>query len=142
MSGPPLHGSCHCGQLTIALHSELPPETLPVRQCGCTFCLRHNPRYTSDPLGNVQVSCPPGVLRYRFGHGSADFVMCARCGVFTLALWAHEGRLYSVINLLVLDARARFVGAARLMDFDAETPAQRIARRAVSWTPTELVETG
>lgn len=111
-----------------------------MRQCGCTFCARHNPRYTSDPTGRVIVTCERPALRYRFGHGTADFLMCPRCGVFVAAVWAHENQLYAVVNLLVLDERAGFVSEPRAMDFDGETPESRIARRAVSWTPADVRE--
>lgn len=132
-------GSCHCEQVSVHLITDRALADLPVRQCGCSFCLRHNPRYTSDPGGRVVIECQRPLLRYRFGHGSADFAMCDRCGVFAAALWHHEDQLYAVINLLVLDERAGFSGDARLMDFDNESRAQRTARRSVSWTPAELI---
>lgn len=131
-------GRCHCGTLTVAFESTHPLDQLPVRQCGCSFCLRHNPRYTSDPGGRVTLTCNQPALHYRFGHESADFVMCPRCGVFVAALWAHEERLYAVINLLALDERAAFTAESRLMDFDSETPTERTSRRAASWTPAHV----
>jgi hypothetical protein len=48
-----LDGSCHCGALTLRFATDRAPTDLPVRTCGCSFCLRHRPRYTSDPSGHV-----------------------------------------------------------------------------------------
>ena len=51
MSGHSFSGSCHCGNLTLHFEATRAAPELPVRQCGCTFCARHQPRYTSDPQG-------------------------------------------------------------------------------------------
>src|ERR1041384_5307597 len=82
-------GSCHCGALTIRLATASEPRQLPVRMCGCTFCLRHQPRYTSDPAGHVTIrlATADAASRYRFGLRLADFLVCRTCGVFVAA---HE----------------------------------------------------
>jgi hypothetical protein len=86
-----------------------------VRVCGCTFCLEHRPRYTSDPTGHVTIRLgdPANVSRYCFGLRLADFLICRTCGVFVAAYEPGDpGR--AVINLDVL------------------------ARRAKNWTPATL----
>ena len=132
-----LHGACHCGALTIELDTARTPGELPVRVCGCSFCRKHRPRYTSDPAGHVtiRVANEADVSRYRFGLRLADFLICRTCGVFVAA---HEpGR--AVINLEVLARAAELVGAPVAFEaYDAEDVATRTARRAKSWTPATI----
>jgi hypothetical protein len=138
---PTLHGSCHCGQLKLRFESTRPPEELPVRVCQCTFCVRHGSRCTSDPAGRivVEIGEPAATSRYRFGMKSADFLICARCGVFLGAFMddaaSGPGAALAVLNLDALDDRARFVQPAQPMDYDAESLEQRLARRKERWTP-------
>jgi hypothetical protein len=134
-----LAGSCHCGAITLAFETAQPPGALPVRVCGCTFCLRHRPIYTTDPAGHVAIRAPEGVVRYRFGLGLADFLICGTCGVFVAAYEpGTPGR--AVINSAVLDRAAELTGApTRFTAYDSEDAAARTARRAKGWTPATLV---
>lgn len=139
------HGSCHCGNLTLHLDTARTASELPVRQCACTFCARHQPRYTSDPQGRVTVRVSDGELlgRYRFGLKLADFLFCRRCGVFVAVFEpAASGEAgLAVINLHVLEEAARFTTPPTRMDYDGEDEAARRARRAKAWTPATLVVT-
>lgn len=131
-----LHGSCHCGALTVELVSARPPEALPVRTCGCTFCTKHRPRYTSDPAGHVTIRGAAAANPYRFGLRLADFLICRTCGVFVAA---HEPAGRAVVNLDALDRAAEFTAEPlRLTIYDSEDAAARIARRAANWTPATL----
>jgi hypothetical protein len=142
MTDTTFSGRCHCGNLTLQLEATRTASELPVRQCGCTFCARHQPRYTSDPQGQVTVQVADRSLleRYRFGMALADFLLCRRCGVFVAAFEPGEsedvGR--AVINLHVLDAAAEFSAAPVRVDYDAEDAAARRARRARAWTPARV----
>jgi hypothetical protein len=51
----------------------------------------------------------------------------------------EAGNSYGVLNLNVLEARARF-GPAKPMDYDGESVAQRLARRRERWTPATRVD--
>ncbi len=84
-------GGCHCGNLTFEMRSARPPEELPLRTCGCGFCRAHGGLYTSDPEGFVRfaVRDPARLSRYRFGHGTADFLICRDCGVFLGAVMSE-----------------------------------------------------
>jgi len=139
-----LHGSCHCGALTVALDTARPPADLPVRVCGCGFCLRHRPTYTTDPAGHVTLRATGegDLVRYRFGLRLADFLICRTCGVFIAALEPGEpGR--AVVNLAVLERAAELTGEpTRFTAYDSEDAAARTARRARSWTPATLVVGG
>lgn len=140
-------GACHCGNLSVELEATRPAAELPVRTCGCTFCARHQPRYTSDPQGRLlfRVRDEELLSRYRFGLALADFLLCRRCGVFVGAFEpgdaADTGR--AVVNLNVFGATAaEFTSAPTRMDYDAEDAAARRARRAKAWTPARLLISG
>lgn len=134
-----LDGSCHCGALAIHLDTARAPADLPVRICGCTFCRKHRPRYTSDPGGHVTIAAPDeSASRYRFGLRLADFLICRTCGVFVAAYMpGAPGR--AVINLDALVRADEFVSApTQFTAYDREDAAAREARRAKSWTPATL----
>jgi hypothetical protein len=130
-------GACHCGVLAIRFETTHAASELPVRQCGCTFCVKHRPRYTSDPSGHVtiRIADDAAVSRYRFGLRLADFLICRHCGVFVAAY--EPGR--AVMNLAVLDSAADFVAKPiQFTAYDSEDVALRTARRVKSWTPATL----
>ena len=135
-----LPGSCHCGQLRVVFETEFAPEALPVRACTCSFCVRHTPRYTTDRSGRLifEIGEPAFTSRYRFHLQSADFLVCARCGVFVGATMPDEGGALAVVNLNVLEARDRFVQRVEVMDLGAEDLEARITRRRGRWTPAVL----
>jgi hypothetical protein len=137
---PTLHGSCHCGQLQVDFETTRPPEELPVRVCGCSFCVRHAARCTSDPAGRVVVTIaePAATSRYRFGMKTADFLICARCGVFVGAFMDDARGTLAVLDVNALDDRARFTQPPAPMDFEGESLEERLARRRDKWTPAEL----
>jgi hypothetical protein len=137
---PTLHGSCHCGQLKVSFETAKEPEELPVRVCGCSFCRRHGARSTSDPAGRIVATIgePELTSRYRFGLKSADFLICARCGVYVGAFMDDAAGALAVLNLNALDDRARFVQPAQPMDYDGEALEDRRARRRARWTPAVL----
>jgi hypothetical protein len=132
-----LEGACHCGAITIELDTALEPRELPVRQCGCSFCVKHRPRYTSDPNGRVTIRlADASVSRYRFGLRLADFLICRTCGVF-VAAYEPAGR--AVINLDVLSRASEFSATPTTFTaYDSEDAAARTARRAKNWTPATL----
>lgn len=135
-----LDGACHCGALTIRLETRCEPGQLPVRICGCTFCLKHQPRYTTDPAGRatIRLAHENSAARYRFGLRLADFLICTTCGVF-VAAYEPGDLARAVLNLNVLARAADFVAApTRFAAYDAEDVATRTARRAKTWTPATL----
>ena len=131
-----LHGSCHCGALTIELATAREPAHLPVRTCGCTFCQKHRPRYTSDPAGSVTIRGAAAANPYRFGLELADFLICRTCGVFVVA-YEPAGR--AVVNIEALARAAEFIATPlQLTIYDSEDVAARTTRRAANWTPATL----
>jgi hypothetical protein len=124
----------------VRFESERSPAELPVRTCGCTFCIKHRGRYTSDPNGRVEIDIADDsfVSRYRFGLRLADFLICRMCGVFVAAYEpGAPGR--AVINIEALDQQSAFTAPpTQLTIYDSEDVAARTARRAKSWTPATL----
>ena len=130
-------GGCHCGNLRYVLETTLAAEALPLRACQCTFCRLHGARSTSDPAGRIRFELrdPALLTRYRFGLRTADFLVCARCGVYVGALMQDGGAQYAIVNANTLDAVAKLTQDARPMDYDGEDEAQRLARRRQRWSP-------
>lgn len=131
-------GSCHCGDLRWTLDSALDVEALPARACQCAFCRAHGALSTSDPAGELlfQARAPAAVIRYRFATRSADFLICARCGVYIGALMAEGGRWYAIANLNTLDAPSASRPRAQPMDYSGEDAGARRSRRSARWSPS------
>jgi len=132
-----VRGACHCGNVTVALETALAPEALPLRACGCTFCRKHGARATSDPAGRIRIDVqePSQLLRYRFGQRTADFLVCARCGIYVGAVMTEADGAWATLNANTFAEPDRFARAAQPVDYGAETAAERRARRRARWTP-------
>src|SRR5215475_12546989 len=96
---------CHCGALTARYRTAKAPGEWSMRACQCSFCRAHGALSTSDPEGSLQFFCasPDSVQRYRFGTGSADFLICRECGVYLGAQTTHAGGRFGILNALTLD---------------------------------------
>ena len=128
-------GRCHCGELSYSFSFPDSVVSLPARACGCTFCIKHGGVYTSHPGAVLDVEYRDGTNlgRYRFGHGTADFLVCRRCGVLVCAISTIDGRDHAVLNINSLDDRDSPAFERTNTDFDAETPGERLARRKRNW---------
>jgi hypothetical protein len=130
-------GGCHCGNIQLSLHLSQAPQDTPLRACGCSFCRAHNTRTTSDPRGSAEVWAKDWSLvePYRFGSGTAEFLICRRCGVYIGAFCETGAGTRAVINTNSLGDRALFTGTPVSFDHDAESLEDRLARRTANWTP-------
>jgi hypothetical protein len=137
-----LAGGCHCGNLEVAFETARPPAELMVRACGCSFCRRHGGRTVSDPAGRVEVLVrdPAELSRYRFGFGTAEFLVCRTCGVYVAAVMADADAAYAIVNVNALASPELFAAAAVPVSYDQESEAERRARRRARWTPARLTE--
>ena len=129
-------GACHCHNLELRLESDKTPLELPLRTDTCSFCNKHHAVYTSDPQGEVHIVVRDTNLvePYRFGTKTADFLLCRSCGVFVAAFMPESS--LAVINVNVLEARAAFfANELHVVDLDAESLDERLARRKARWTP-------
>jgi len=75
------------------------------------------------------------VHRYRFAQRTAEFLICAECGVFVAALTDTAAGARAVINARVLDGVSLDFNTVVHVHFDEETPMQRAERRSRNWTP-------
>jgi len=70
-------GSCHCSAIKVALRTSKTGAELGARSCQCSFCRTHGASWTSDPAGALDIEVTGPVSRYRFGTGTAEFLICA-----------------------------------------------------------------
>ncbi len=136
-------GFCHCGNLQVHVRLSKPPADNPVRSCGCSFCRSHGTRTVSDPDGQVDIRASDWALvrRYRFGTRTADYLFCGQCGTYVAALCETSAGLRAVVNTLCLGARDAFKQDAAHPNYDTETTAERLSRRAANWMPAVVHET-
>ena len=112
-----IRGRCHCGNIAFSLTWDPDPSEVPARACTCTFCMKHGGLWTSNPSSalKVQVADAKSVSRYAFGTETAEFHICARCGV----------NAFENVDAALL-RRAP-------ISFDAEEKESRLARRKRNW---------
>jgi len=130
-----LSGECHCGNIIFDLHTDREASELVPRECSCGLCLKHRASWISDPQGEVHVHYKnrDHVSSYRFGHKTADFIICARCGVLMIAYCEIEGRGRAVLNTRSMPENL-FTAPPVTTNFDGEDISARLARRAKNWT--------
>ena len=130
-----IRGKCHCGSLTFSLAWDPDPAEIPARACSCSFCIKHGGVWTSNPGSALEVVIrePALVSQYTFGTRTAEFHVCARCGIVPVVTSRIDGRLYAVVNVNAFEGvdPARFRRAAS--SFDGEGEDTRLARRKRNW---------
>jgi hypothetical protein len=131
-----LRGSCHCGNVEFALFTEKNPDEMVPRRCSCTMCRRHGASYISDPGARLELRYgDPSLLSiYRFGHGTAQWVICSRCGVLTAVLCEIDDRLRAVVRVQSMVDHT--FASETPTDFEDESIAGRLDRRAKTWIGT------
>jgi hypothetical protein len=94
----------------------------------------------AHPHGFVEIWAEDWLLvePYRFGSGTAEFLICRRCGVYIGAVGETAAGTRAVINTNCLDDRAAFTQQPTPVDHDSEATEDRLARRATHWTPAAL----
>lgn len=130
-----IHGACHCGNIAFDLDWRPDPREIPARACSCTFCTKHGGVWTSCPGGSlrVRVDEPARVSRYDFGTHTADFHVCARCGVVPVVTSRIDGVLYAVVNVNSFEGVDEALLRRSPSVLDDETEAVRLARRQRNW---------
>jgi hypothetical protein len=73
--------------------------------------------------------------RYRFGTGTADFLICARCGVAPLVTSDIDSKIYAVVNVNTFDNVSGYTVTTASSDFDGESASDRLDRRQRNWIP-------
>jgi hypothetical protein len=131
-----LGGSCHCGNVEFTLFTQKSSDELVPRRCSCTMCRRHCASYISDPDARLvlRYGDPSALSIYRFGHGTAQWIICSRCGVLTAVLCEIDGRLRAVVRVQSMVNHT--FAPETPTDFEDETVAGRLERRARNWIGT------
>ena len=128
---------CHCGNIRLEFDSELAPEALSLRACGCSFCRSHGSRTTTDPKGRVriEVSDPEALSRYSFALATAEFYICRNCGAYMGAFFDDGDKSYATLNTRYFEDAALITQAPAPTNYDGESAEARRARRRLNWTP-------
>jgi len=137
-------GSCHCGNISFALTWPDESGEIPARACGCTFCVKHGGVWTSHPgaILRARVTEPGMVARYAFGTETANFLVCARCGVAPLVTSQIEGATYAVVNVNTFDNLDRARLHAQPASFEGEDMQVRLERRRRNWIADVMLSEG
>lgn len=130
-------GACHCGAVRAEYETDAPVR---LRQDGCSFCASRGVKSASDPHGRLRVESERRLIRYRFGHKTADFLICSVCGTYVATCMESERGPIGVINVVGLAIPELKNEPATLASLEGETPDERIARRLSRWTPMSLTE--
>ena len=132
-------GGCHCGNIEIILESQIDPRQIKVRACQCSFCRKHGARVVSDPGGmlTIRIADEERLIRYMFGHRTAEFLICRECGVYVAAVTAEAGQRLAVAQINAIVDRQQF-GVAVAVDYNHESLAERTERRLNVWMPVSI----
>jgi hypothetical protein len=128
-------GSCHCANIAFSLAWEPDPVHIPARACTCSFCTKHGGIWTSYPAGRLEVVVkdPSQVSRYAFGTRTAEFHICARCGVVPVVTSRIDERVYAVVSVNAFEGVAPSLLQRTPASFDGEGTDSRLERRKRSW---------
>lgn len=127
-------GGCHCRAIRFEFGTD---RGFAPRACQCSFCRKHGARSVSDPDGWVRLELGPEALRYRFASGSADYLVCGRCGIYVGAIADLDGEMFATLNLNAFD-EPRLELEPVPVSYDGEDAATKKARRRARWTPARI----
>ncbi|MGD9965437.1 MAG: aldehyde-activating protein [Hyphomonadaceae bacterium] len=130
-------GACHCGAVSAEYETHAPVR---LRADGCGFCASRGVKSASDPEGRLQLASAKRLIRYRFGHKTADFLICPDCGTYVAAHMESARGAIGVVNVVGLQIGALKHLPATLTSLEGESVAERIQRRVSRWTPLTLSE--
>ena len=130
-----INGKCHCGNIAFSLAWEPEPTEIQARACTCSFCSKHGGVWTSNPRGTLEVTVEDAglVSKYTFGTGTAEFHVCARCGVVPIVTSRIEGRVYAVVSVNAFENVDPGLLRRAPVSFDNENTESRLARRKRNW---------
>lgn len=130
-----IRGKCHCGNIVFSLVWEPDPTEIPARACTCSFCVKHGGVWTSHPGGSLEVVVedPSLVSRYSFGTRTAQFHVCARCGIVPIVTSRIDDRLYAVVSVNAFEGVDPSLLRRASASFDGEGTDSRLARRKRNW---------
>jgi hypothetical protein len=130
-----LHGKCHCGNISFSLTWEPSPAEIPARACTCSFCTKHGGVWTSYPAGALKITIQDRALvsSYAFGTRTAEFHVCARCGIAPVVTSRIDDRLYAVVSVNALEGIDPALLRHSPANLEGESTEARLARRKRGW---------
>jgi hypothetical protein len=130
-----IRGRCHCGNISFTLDWRPEPTEIPARACMCTFCVKHGGLWTSCPNGTLSITVNERARwsAYAFGTRTAEFHVCATCGIVPVVTSRLQGREYAVVNVNAFEGVDASLLRRAPISFDAETEEARLARRERNW---------
>lgn len=130
-----IRGGCHCGNITYTLDWTPEPTEIPARACTCSFCVKHGGVWTSCPTGTlaIRIREPARAGKYLFGTKTADFHVCANCGVPPVVTSRIDGGVYAVVNVNTFEGVDPALLKRSSATFDGEGEGTRLARRQRNW---------
>jgi hypothetical protein len=131
------HGACHCGVVSAEYETS---EPVRLRQDGCGFCSSRGVKSASDAQGRLELTATKKLIRYRFGHKTADFLICPDCGTYVATCMQSERGPIGVVNVVGLQIAELKDLPVTLTSLDGESVEERLNRRATRWTPMTLAE--
>lgn len=130
-------GACHCGVVSAVYETNAPVR---LRHDGCSFCASRGVKSASDVSGKLTLRSAIALTRYRFGHKTADFLICPACGTYVATSMQGPNGAVGVINVVGLQIPELKDEPAITASLEGETPEGRISRRLSRWTPLTLTE--
>lgn len=133
-----LQGSCHCGNIRFVFATDKTDDELPIRECQCRFCRQHGRISTSDPDAEMRVTItdPEKVNKYRFGHKTADFYICQKCGMIPVVTSDIGGTTVGLVDVRMIESFNWSRNNTSHTDLSGENIEERLARRKRNWTGT------
>lgn len=130
-------GSCHCGAVEVEYVTDAPVH---LRQDGCGFCSSRGVKSASDPNGQLALVSRVKLVRYRFAHKTADFLICPACGTYVATTMEGPHGPVGVVNVVGIAIPELAYKPATLTSLEGETLEERMQRRLSRWTPMTLDE--
>lgn len=137
-----IDSSCHCGNIKLDIEWPQTSAEIHKRRCGCSFCQKHGGTWTSnrDAQLTVTVNEASHLSKYRFGTATADFYVCARCGIAPVVVCEIDDVNYAVVNVNAFEPTDALSFTESATDFDGEDTGSRLERRKRNWIPNVRID--
>jgi len=123
----------------LILFADKDLEGFIPRRCSCSMCRKHGASYISDPEARLMLRYrdETQLSLYRFGHRTAQWVICSECGVLVAVLCEIAGQLRAVVRVQSMEEY--FPRPEVATNFESESVEERLQRRARTWIGTVTV---
>jgi len=127
-------GGCHCGNIRVQAQLTRTAAAYHPRACDCSFCRKHGAAWLSDPQGTLHIALRDerDVSRYRQGSGTAELLLCRRCGVLVAALLSEDAGRYAAVNSCALEGGVPF-GAPQAVSPQSLSGGEKVKRWQTLW---------